>query len=417
MLENLENLVNQEDQEDQEIKYTPRESKYCPECNGPTTSFGWCVTCETNFMKGRFPYWSSGNKDIDELIRHTQLNSSQTCDYLEWIPFEAFEMVKYIGSGGSSSVYSALWMEGPRLVWDEGLQEWTRTGPIKVALKRLDNSINITSSYVDQIKANHKCIQSASLAETFGITRDPTSNYMIVMKYYENGNLYQYLDRSNGILSWKDIIDILWGIAEGLEKIHSEGKVHKNVHGGNLLVDEKVVTDTRVSDVGLYGPCYYETNQIYGVLPYIAPEVLRGENYTAASDIYSFGIIMNTFATGKRPWYNRAHDIYLARDICNGERLEIPEDTPSFYAELMQRCWDNDPAKRPNASYLNEKMGEWITLICDNPNPSEIFDEYNISEDKRWKIISHLPKNYVHPEIHPEAFYVSRPLRFLNYIT
>ncbi|CAB4392001.1 unnamed protein product [Rhizophagus irregularis] len=320
MLENLENLVNQEDQEDQEIKYTPRESKYCSECNGPTTSFGWCVTCETNFMKGRFPYWSSGNKDIDELIRHTQLNSSQTCDYLEWIPFEAFEMVKYIGSGGSSSVYSALWMEGPRLVWDEGLQEWTRTGPIKVALKRLDNSINITSSYVDQIKANHKCIQSASLAETFGITRDPTSNYMIVMKYYENGNLYQYLDRSNGILSWKDIIDILWGIAE-------------------------------------------------------------------------------------------------ARDICNGERLEIPEDTPSFYAELMQRCWDNDPAKRPNASYLNEKMGEWITLICDNPNPSEIFDEYNISEDKRWKIISHLPKNYVHPEIHPEAFYVSRPLRFLNYIT
>ncbi|CAB5198528.1 unnamed protein product [Rhizophagus irregularis] len=262
MLENLENLVNQEDQEDQEIKYTPRESKYCPECNGPTTSFGWCVTCETNFMKGRFPYWSSGNKDIDELIRHTQLNSSQTCDYLEWIPFEAFEMVKYIGSGGSSSVYSALWMEGPRLVWDEGLQEWTRTGPIKVALKRLDNSINITSSYVDQIKANHK-----------------------------------------------------------------------------------------------------------------------------------------------------------SRDICNGERLEIPEDTPSFYAELMQRCWDNDPAKRPNASYLNEKMGEWITLICDNPNPSEIFDEYNISEDKRWKIISHLPKNYVHPEIHPEAFYVSRPLRFLNYIT
>jgi serine/threonine protein kinase len=239
---------------------------------------------------------------------------------------------------------------------------------------------------------------------------------MIVMKYYESGNLYQYLDRSNGILLWKDIIDILWGIAGGLEKIHSEGKIHKNIHGGNLLVDEKVVTDTRISDVGFYGPCYYhETNQIYGVLPYIAPEVLRGENYTIASDIYSFGIIMNTFATGKRPWYNRAHNINLAKDICDGERLEIPEDTPSFYAELMQRCWDDDPKKRPNASYLNEKMGEWITLICDSPNPSDIFDEYNISEDKRWKIISHLPRDYVHPEIHPEASYVSRPLYFLNY--
>src|SRR6266542_3968533 len=111
------------------------------------------------------------------------------------------------------------------------------------------------------MKTYHKCLQSASLAETFGITKDPTSNYMIVMKYYENGNLYQHLDRYNGILSWKDIIDISRGIAEGLEKIHAEGKFHKNIHGGNLLVDEKVVTDTRVGDVGLYGPCYYHENK------------------------------------------------------------------------------------------------------------------------------------------------------------
>ncbi|EXX77319.1 hypothetical protein RirG_024860 [Rhizophagus irregularis DAOM 197198w] len=44
---------------------------------------------------------------------------------------------------------------------------------------------------------------------------------------------------------------------------------------------------------------------------------------------------MNTLATGKRPWYNRAHDTNLARDICDGKRLEIPDDTPKFYAELM----------------------------------------------------------------------------------
>ena len=62
---------------------------------------------------------------------------------------------------------------------------------------------------------------------------------------------------------------------------------------------------------------------------------------------------MNTLATGKRPWYNRAHDISLAKDICDGKRLEIPSDTPKFYAELMQ-CWDNDPEKRPATSYLNE---------------------------------------------------------------
>src|SRR2546421_3247802 len=54
---------------------------------------------------------------------------------------------------------------------------------------------------------SHKCIQSASLAETFGITKDPTSNYMIVMKHYEYGNMYQYLDRCNGVITWTDMIE------------------------------------------------------------------------------------------------------------------------------------------------------------------------------------------------------------------
>ena len=102
-------------------------------------------------MRERFLYWTSENKCIDELIHHTQLKASQTCDYLEWIPFETFEMVKYVGSGSFSSVYSALWMEGPRWIWDDGAQEWTRTGPMNVALKCLDNSLNITSSYIDQV--------------------------------------------------------------------------------------------------------------------------------------------------------------------------------------------------------------------------------------------------------------------------
>ncbi|POG72508.1 kinase-like domain-containing protein, partial [Rhizophagus irregularis DAOM 181602=DAOM 197198] len=186
---------------------------------------------------------------------------------------------------------------------------------------------------------------------------DPTSNYMIVMKYYESGNLYQYLDRHNGILSWKDIIGILQGFARGLERIHIEGEIHKNLHGGNLLIeDDKISTDARIGDVGLYGPSYIikneNPNKIYGVLPYVAPEVLRGKNYSTASDIFSFGINMNTLATGQRPWYNRAHDYNLAKDVCNGLRPAISDDTPKFYADLMEQCWDDEPDKRPTASHI-----------------------------------------------------------------
>ncbi|GBC07325.1 hypothetical protein RclHR1_00740008 [Rhizophagus clarus] len=389
-----------------------RESENCPDCN-KTTSFGWCISCERIFMKEKFPYWSSENKDIDKLIRYTQLNASQACDYLEWIPFEAFEMVGYIGSGGLSCIYSALWMEGPRQNWNNITQEWTRTGPIKVALKRLNNSLNISSSYVDQFEAYYKCIQSALFAEIFGITKDPTSNYMVVMKYYENGNLYQCLDRFKGTLPWKVIINILQGIAIGLEKIHNKGKIHGNLHGGNLLIEvEEISTDTgdvyidiRIGDTGLYGPSYntenknIRLNQIYGVLPYVAPEVLRGEDYSTASDIYSFGIIMHTLATGRKPWYNEPHDINLAKNICDSKRLEISEDMPKFYAELMQQCCDNEPKKRPIASLLYKKIS-WCKLFCD------------YDDTKRYKLLSQLSNTYTHPKIHPEAYYISRLLYF-----
>src|SRR4051794_23047057 len=109
----------------------------------------------------------------------------------------------------------------------------------------------------------------------------------------------------DGILPWRDMIDMLWEIAGGLERIHTEGKVHGNLHRGNLLIeDEKVSTDARIGDVDLYGPCNYDenksTNQICGVLSYIAPEIIHGENHSTSSDIYSFGIVMNTLASEKR---------------------------------------------------------------------------------------------------------------------
>ena len=132
-------------------KFTPKELKDCPECSKPRISFGWYLECETNSMKKNFLHWTSENKKLDELIQYTQLDATQTCDYLEWIPFEKFEMVKYIDKGGFSSVYSALWMEGPRWIWDDGAQEWTRAGPMNVALKRLDGSQNISSSYISQV--------------------------------------------------------------------------------------------------------------------------------------------------------------------------------------------------------------------------------------------------------------------------
>ncbi|CAG8765858.1 15879_t:CDS:2 [Cetraspora pellucida] len=94
-------------------------------------------------------------------------------------------------------------------------------------------------------------MQSGPVADFFGITCDQEGCYMFVMRFYENGNLYQYLDDAMGDLCWRVIVDMLWGIANGLERIHEHGLYHGNLHGGNLLVEnEPVSINTRIADIG-----------------------------------------------------------------------------------------------------------------------------------------------------------------------
>src|SRR5436190_20939989 len=85
----------------------------------------------------------------------------------------------------------------------------------------------------------HKCLQSGALADCFSITKDPTSCYMFVMRYYKNGNLYSYLEGVMGIICWRDIVDILWPISAGLDFIHELNLVHGNLHGGNILIENE----------------------------------------------------------------------------------------------------------------------------------------------------------------------------------
>src|SRR5207248_6978822 len=107
--------------------------------------------------------------------------------------------------------------------------------------------------------------------------------------------------------------------------LHELEYVHKDFHSGNILWLDEVL---RVSDFGLSGPANEQKSdgKICGVLPYIAPEVLNGKQYTFSSDIYSFGIIMAEVSSGKPPFHERIHDASLALAICNGLRPEFGKE-------------------------------------------------------------------------------------------
>ncbi|RIA92889.1 kinase-like domain-containing protein [Glomus cerebriforme] len=112
----------------------------------------------------------------------------------------------------------------------------------------------------------------------------------------------------------------------------------------------------------------------------MAPEVLRDEPYTPASDIYSFAIIMWEFTSGIPPFNKRAHDHQLSLSICKGERPEIIKNTPKCYIELMEKCWDTVPLKRPTIKDLEDIISQWLRCINKHYKINNENDEYIITE-------------------------------------
>ncbi|CAG8721666.1 13611_t:CDS:1, partial [Acaulospora morrowiae] len=80
------------------------------------------------------------------------INATEHFDCLEWIPWNHFDVVEYAGQGGFGTVYCAYWIEGPRRIWDEEVEDWLRNGPTKVAIKKIKNSKNLSKLYLNRVE-------------------------------------------------------------------------------------------------------------------------------------------------------------------------------------------------------------------------------------------------------------------------
>ncbi|RIA89741.1 kinase-like domain-containing protein, partial [Glomus cerebriforme] len=156
-------------------------------------------------------------------------------------------------------------------------------------------------------------------------------------------------------------IEMLWSISTGLNVIHELDLIHGNLHGGNILVENEMDSvDARIADTGLHGPVddkQASSQQIYGVIPFVAPEIFNEYLTTKASDIYSFGMIMWMLSAGVRPYYDKPHDNQLIQEICSGLRPSVVSGTPPVYSSLMLQCLDANPSNRPTASQICECIG------------------------------------------------------------
>ncbi|POG71888.1 uncharacterized protein OCT59_000241 [Rhizophagus irregularis] len=314
-----------------------------------------------------------------------------------WIPYSQFKNIKEMTKGGYGIIYKATLL---------GYNKTLKT----VILKRFENSKNNIKYFINELKSNQHCSNKLIynyIIDIYGFTMDPElGDYILVMEYASEGDLHKYLQKNFTNIAWNNKkLFILQQILTGLEYIHNNEFIHRDFHSGNILLDFK----WKIGDLGLSQSVNNESSndEIYGVIPYIAPEIFKGSAFSKEADIYCLGMIMWELTTGCKPFANVKHDIHLIYKILDGERPKITEDTPECYANLMKSCWDPDPKKRPPIKEIYLTLGNWIY-------ESKYNEEFVQAEEKRNKLIK-LKK--IGPEFaekyHPKAIYTSRPLSAL----
>ena len=224
------------------------------------------------------------------------------------------------------------------------------------------------------------------------------------------GNLRQWLQNKNNKLSLENKFDKLRDIAWGLSNIHQKRLIHQDLHSGNILnyyrnYKNKEFFPSAVSDLGLSQIANYQKQdgQIFGVLPYVAPEVLRGEPYTQTSDVYSFGIVAYELLANAYP-YPEMDDMNLSLKVCHqGLRPDIDKVLiPQLLRDLIKDCWDISSNKRPNSRELWKTILNWKSEVVTKKS-TIFYHQYQVIENE----YNHFSQNTPY-QIHPVAVTTSK---------
>ncbi|RGB27613.1 kinase-like domain-containing protein [Rhizophagus diaphanus] len=427
---NLEKAFYWYQQAEEGNKLDPiKEVKDCNECKQQYIEYQWCKQCNTKRFQKDFSKWTSKNKFIDKFIQEAQISAKNSYEILEWIPYNKLTNINYYSKGGFSEIHKAIWLDGPIYSWNSDEQQWNRQAEYEVILKILNNSPNLDNKFLDEWKYHYNCQKEtfSKFIQIFGMTQDPNNlNYVIVMSYAKKGSLRKCLPDIVKF-KWQNKLQLLKKIVLGLKVIHESNLTHGDFHDGNILMSDDY-KELFIIDLGLCKPISdlqdSDDNEIYGILPYMAPEIIRRNPYTQASDIYSFSMIMWEFTSGNPPYNNEAHDLELSLSICEGKRPKIMKNTPKCYIDLMENCWNPNPSNRPTIIMLENIISEWAQCINkyyemnrDGKYKHVVPDVYNQLKNDMFEFVKANEANLVQEQVntsiiqsHPQAYYTSRKL-------
>ncbi|HUA63615.1 MAG TPA: protein kinase [Verrucomicrobiae bacterium] len=248
--------------------------------------------------------------------------------------FGAWQATRVLGHGGMGTVYLAERADGAFQ-----MSAAVKVVPLALASPEIEDRFRRERQFLAML--DHPRI--ARLLDG-GVSKDGLP--YLVMEFVDGQTIDVYCDQHH--LDTRDRVRLMRQVLEALMYVHSRQVIHRDIKPSNILVDE--AEQPRLLDFGTArlvapGSADAATRHLALTPHYASPEQARGETPTAASDIYSAGVLLYRLLTGRLPYHFKEISPASVAAVISGAEIDPPNLDPRLNAILL-KAMAKDPAAR-----------------------------------------------------------------------
>ncbi len=252
-----------------------------------------------------------------------------------------------LGVGGMGKVYRATAADGGTVALKLVKEDFARDETFRRRFSR--------EARIAQTVKHPNVVPVVATGEQDGIP------YM-AQTFIEGESLDDKLKRE-GPLDVTTAVRVATDVAAGLEALWAAGMVHRDIKPANILLDAGGTA--YITDFGLakdtQGSLLTLPGQALGSMDYMSPEQIRGEQVSAASDIYALGCVMYECVCGRPPFADvqGMRILWAHLQDVPPDPSQLRTDLPAPFGHALMLALEKDPAKRPPTA------GEYVRLLSE----------------------------------------------------